>query len=438
MDKRLFTGAVMALLFALCAPVGQARAQATALPARIDLHGGQVAVYKSDRPLARVAVGNGELLEVTTIEKRQIVVIPTAGKNGFTTLHLWYEDGGQRAIDVEVRSLDPNGTIALVLRLLGPDSAAQVTEVGGNVVVTGELRAEEVARLEQIRDIYPNVVDLSTPDLVGMKPTVLMDVRIMEFRRDALRSLGIQWDSVIDGPTAGAVKDFSTSFYRILPDGSPFEDILDGVPRVNPWATYFGLATSISSRINLMTQNGDAYELAAPQLSARSGGSASFLAGGEIPIPIAGAFGSTNVEFRDYGIKLDIEPVVNGNGEISAVVSTEVSKIDPSVSVGGIPGFLTRRTGTEMNVRDGQTMVISGLVDMTGAESLSGIPGLARIPILGRLFRSDDFRAGRTDLVIFVTPRIVTPDHPANIEAIQKSDRMLQDFQDNINADIFD
>src|SRR5690606_9709103 len=131
-------------------------------------------------------------------------------------------------------------------------------------------------------------------------------------------------------------------------------------------------------------------------------------------------------------------PVVNGNGEISAVVSTEVSKIDPSVSVGGIPGFLTRRTGTEMNVRDGQTMVISGLVDMTGAESLSGIPGRARIPVPGRLFRSDGRRAARTELAISVTPRIVTPAHPANIGAIQKSDRMLQDFQDNINADIFD
>src|SRR5690606_20949803 len=203
-----------------------------------------------------------------------------------------------------------------------------------------------------------------------MKPTVLMDVRIMEFRRNALRDLGIQWQSTIDGPSGGAIRDFDTSFYRILPDGSPFEDLVDGMPPINSWATYFGLATSITSRINLLTESGDAYELASPQLSARSGGTASFLAGGEIPIPMVGAFGATTVEFREYGIKLDIEPIVNGNGEISAVVSTEVSKIDPSVAVQGIPGLLTRKTDTEMNVRDGQTIVISGLVNIEGSKEI--------------------------------------------------------------------
>lgn len=437
MQTRLILGTIVALLFSLFS-VGESAAQVAALPGSLDLYGGQVIVYKSDRPIARVAVGNGEMISVTTIEKRELVVIAGAGQNGFTTLHLWYEDGGQRAIDVQVRTLDPNGTLGLVLKLLGPDSAAQVTEVGGNVIVTGELRAEEVARIAEIKKVYPNVIDLSTPDLVGMKPTVLMDVRIMEFRRNALRDLGIQWDSVIDGPSAGAVKDFDTSFYRILPDGSPFEDLVDGLPPINSWATYFGLATSITSRINLMTQSGDAYELASPQLSARSGGKATFLAGGEIPIPMAGSFGATTVEYKEYGIKLDIEPIVNGNGEVSAVIATEVSRIDPAVAVMGIPGLLTRKTDTELNVRDGQTIVISGLVNIDGSKSLGGIPGLANIPILGRLFRSDEFRAGRTDLVIFVTPRIVTPDSPANIDAIQKSDRMLEDFKSTIGTDIFD
>ena len=252
-----------------------------------------------------------------------------------------------------------------------------------------------------------------------------------------LRELGIRWDSTIDGPSGGAIKDFSSSFFRILPEGSPFLDI-DLPARINPMETYFGLATSITSRINLMTRTGSAWELAAPQLSARSGGQATFLAGGQVPIPMAGAFGSTTVEFKDYGIKLSIEPAVNGNGEISTRVATEVSKIDPSVTVMGVPGFLTRSAETEINVRDGQTIVISGLVDMSGSKGFSGIPGLANIPVLGRLFRSDDFRAGRTDLVVFVTPRVITPDSQENLDAIQKSDRMLGDFRQAIGGDIFD
>lgn len=427
--------ALVALL--LLGMVGIAHAQVVPLPTRLELYGGQVKVFSSNRPIERVAVGNGDLIDVTTIDRRQIVVIAGAGQRGFTTLHVWYDDGGQRSIDVDVGTADPTGTSSVVREMLGVGTAAQVADLGGHVVVSGELTAEESARVQAITKLYPNVVDLSSADLVGMQPMIQMDVRIMEFKRDKLRELGIRWDSVIDGPSGGAIKDFSSSFFRILPDGSPFEGI-DLPARINPMQTYFGIATSITSRINLLAQTGNAWELAAPQLSARSGGQASFLAGGEVPIPIAGAFGSTNVEFKDYGIKLDIAPVVNGNGEISTTVSTEVSKIDPSVAVGGVPGFLTRRTDTELNVRDGQTIVISGLVDIAGAKGFSGIPGLANIPVLGRLFRSDDFQAGRTDLVVFVTPRVIHPDHPANLEAIEKSNRMLEDFKQAIGGDIFD
>ncbi|MBB1088712.1 pilus assembly protein N-terminal domain-containing protein [Lysobacter sp. SG-8] len=439
-DKILGLLAVFAMAVAgAIAPIGPVRAQAASLPSQLDLYGGQVKVYTSNRPLARVAVGNGDLIEVTTIEKRQLVVIAGAGQAGTTTLHLWYEDGGQRSVDVSVSPVDTSSTSLLVRDLLAlePDSKARVQDIGDSVVVTGELTALEAERVGVIAKLYPNVVNLSTPDLVAMQPMVLMDVRIMEFKRDALRDLGIDWQDSIDGPAGGAIKDFSSSFFRILPDGSPFED-LPLPARINPMETYFGIATSITSRINLLTQTGNAYELASPQLSARSGGSADFLAGGEIPIPLTSSFGATNVEFKEYGVKLNIEPVVNDNDEISTVIMTEVSKIDPAVSVQGIPGFLTRRTGTELNVRSGETIVISGLVDITGSKGFGGIPGLANIPVLGRLFRSDNFRAGRTDLVVFVTPRIVRPGDPANIDGIQKSERMLEDFKETIGTDIFD
>lgn len=434
--RRLLAVFLTALVM-LASPV--TRAQSVALPQSLDLHGGQVLVFKSPRNIERVAVGNGELIEVTTIEKRQLVVIASAQKAGFTTLHLWYEDGSQRAVDVTVNSADASSASGIIRQMLGADTRARVDDIGGKVVITGELTAVEAQRVGVLSKIYPDVIDLTSADPVGMQPMVLMDVRIMEFSRSRLRELGIRWDNVIDGPTGGAIKDFSSSFYRVLPDGSAFKEIEDILPgRINPMETYFGIATTIGSQIDIMTENGEAFELASPQLSARSGGSANFLAGGEIPITSVGGFGSTNVEFKEYGIKLDIQPVVNGDGEISTTVLTEVSKIDPSVTVNGIPGFLTRRTETELNVRAGQTIVISGLVDIEGSKSFLGIPGLSRIPVLGRLFRSDNFRAGRTDLVVFVTPRIISPSSPANIDGIQRSDRMLEEFRNTVGGDIFD
>jgi pilus assembly protein CpaC len=420
--------------------VGVSNAQMTTLPNQLNMYGGQVLVHTSTRPLARVAVGNGDVLEVTTIEKRQLVLIAGAGKTGETTVHLWYEDGGQRSIQVIVNAKDISATSAALRQMLGPDSTAQISDVAGNVVVSGELRPEDAAQIEAIKTLFPNVIDLSTTDLVAMQPMVLMDVRIMEVKRDGLRKLGIAWQNQIDGPIGAAIKDISTNdFYRVVPKGGVFDDIIDDLPdRINPMQSYFGIATSIASKINLLTQTGNAYELASPQLSARSGGVATFLAGGEIPLPLVGAFGQTSVEFKEYGIRMNIQPVVNRNNEISATIMTEISKLDRSVEVAGIPGLLTRKTETEFNVRDNETIVLSGLVDIEGSKGFSGIPGLANIPILGRLFRSDDFNKGRTDLVVFVTPRVITPDHELNIDAIQKSDRLLEEFEETIGSEIFD
>ncbi len=428
---------LLAALLATLTPIGLASAQHASIPSKIQLYGGQVQVFRSDRPLARVAVGNGALIEVTTIERRQVVMIAGA-TSGMTTMHLWYEDGSQRTIEVIVAGTYRPDTADAVREMLGPNAKVRVNEVGGNIVLTGELSALEAERINVIKQVYPNLVDLTSADPVDMKPMVLMDVRIMEFNKNALRDLGVRWDAVIAGPSGGYLKDIATNpYYRILPEGSPFGS-LDLPARVNPAASYFGIATSITSQIDILATSGQAWELAAPQLSARSGGTANFLVGGRLPIPISSGFGQTSIQFEDYGIQLEITPLVNENNQVMANIRTEVSKIDPTVSVLGVPGFLTRETETEINVQAGDTIVISGLVDITGSKALQGIPGLSRLPLLGRLFRSDQFRAGRTDLVVFVTPRVVTAGSPANLENIERSDRMLRDFRNTIGTDIFD
>jgi pilus assembly protein CpaC len=141
-------------------------------------------------------------------------------------------------------------------------------------------------------------------------------------------------------------------------------------------------------------------------LSTRSGYKASFLAGGEIPYSVASVNGVT-VQFKPYGIKLDIEPKVGSNGVIRAVIESEVSSIDASLSTSSGPALLTRRTRTEFNVRQGETIVLAGLLQRNSSSDVDKVPLLGDIPILGTLFRSKRYQNKETELVVFVTPSIV-------------------------------
>lgn len=401
--------------------------QAVPLPERARLYVGQAAVYKLPRALKRVAVGNGEMLQVTNIGRNELVVI--GNKLGDSTLHLWMQDGSQIEVPVTIGENDTEGLAETVRALLADSDNITVHTVADRVVVTGQdVHPGIAARIQSLKEIYPQLLDFTSSDPVGMRPMVLMDVKIMEFDSNALEELGIKWDNVIRGPMGGLLKDFTTNpYYRVLPEDSPFNNLQPGLPpAVRGTQAYFGIATTIGSSINLLMNKGKAFMLASPQLSARSGGSAKFLVGGEVPIPIPQGFGQVTIDYKEYGIKLDIDPVVNANNDISTTFMAEVSRVDPSVSVQGVPGFTTRRTSSEINVRAGETIVVSGLVDSSAAKNAEKFPLLGDIPILGKLFRSDGFRGNRTELVMFVTPRVITPDSQENIDAIERGNDIQQ------------
>jgi len=169
--------------------------------------------------------------------------------------------------------------------------------------------------------------------------------------------------------------------------------------------------------------------LAAPELATRSGGEAKFLAGGQIPLPVTSSTGQVSVTFKDYGIKLNISPVVDENDVIQAKLETEVSAIDPSVSVQGIPGFTTRSTSSDINLKSGQTVVLSGLVNENMSKAIDKFPMLGDVPVMGSLFRSTNFNAGRSDLVVFVTPMVVDPSSTANQQRLDKGKAMRERFE---------
>lgn len=414
-----------------------AHAEAPVIPDAITMYAGQALVQNAPGPLKRVAVGDGKLMQVKVVGTREMVLI--ANQPGDTSLQLWMRNGDRRSVSVHIGTGNNAQAAQTIGKLLAGSEHIKSESIGGQVVLTGSnLSPEETAHIAAIKKLYPQVLDFTTANAVQMRPVVMMKVRIMEFDKKKLDELGIKWDSVIDGPSGGLEHNWITNpYFGVFPGsemGQQFKDlgVLPGTQ------SFLGIATSIGSQINLMMQTGDAWELAAPQLAARSGGVADFLVGGEVPIPIREAFGEVTVEYKPYGIKLHIAPVVNSAGDIATDIQTEISRIDPTVNVLGYPGFLTRRAETQLNVHAGDTIVISGLVDATAAKTFDKLPGLGDIPVLGALFRSRNFQRNRTDLVMFITPTVVDANSPENRALIEKSDRLRDDLRKVAGSEIVD
>jgi pilus assembly protein CpaC len=169
-------------------------------------------------------------------------------------------------------------------------------------------------------------------------------------------------------------------------------------------------------------------------LSARSGGKAEFLAGGEIPV-VTSSISGTDVEYKEFGIILNISPIVDDENNILATINTEVSAVDLSNAVGGVPAFITRKTTTDVSMDDGETLILSGLVDRSVGESIEKFPLLGDIPILGALFRSTDWNNDLSELVIFVTPTVFDAKSQFNQERVQRRDDLIEHFKEKVDRD---
>jgi len=273
-----------------------------------------------------------------------------------------------------------------------------------------------------------------------MEKMIRMNVKIVEVRKSAVKELGIDWANSANGPAFSTVGDFfSNNLYSNYGDSGISTELPN---RISSFSTHFGIATSITSQINFLAANGDAITLAEPMLSSKNGGSAKFLAGGEVPYPVTGANGQVTVEFKEYGIKLEVSPFADDMGNVSTKIFTEVSQIDPAVTVLGAPGLLTRRTETEINVVTGKTIVISGLLTAESSEDIDKLPGLGDIPYLGALFRSENFRNQATELVVFVTPEVVDP--IANTMSVKEKamldygQKRMDEVRKKVNLNIMD
>lgn len=377
--------ALLALLVFSAAPRAEAADNMkTATAERVDLYAGEVRVLPI-RPVAKVALGNAKVVSTTILPNDQLLLLADAP--GSTMLHIWLKDGREMQLAVRVAENDASRILADVRALIQPLTGLSAREVGGQVFIEGEVDPKVKPRVAAIVKSFPKVVDLTLESDMTMKKMVHLDVRIMEFKKSALDRIGIEWAQSATGPTIG----LRIGRFQPLPGPRHFAN----------------LGVDFTSKINLMVQDGDAVELASPHLSTRSGGEATFLAGGQIPISSTNTTGQSNITFKDYGIKLSFKPVTDADNNVLIKVETEVSTIDPAVTIQEVPGFLMRRTSAEVNVRDGEPMALSGMIDTNISNTVNKVPLLGNIPVLGQLFRSTEFRNDRTEMIVFVEPRVV-------------------------------
>jgi len=389
--------------------------------------------------IERVAVGNGALLSTSMLDNGQLLIL--AESAGETTLHIWYSDGAESDLKVSIVEKNPDRLMQELQELVNHVGEIEVKKIGERIYLTGTIYDTDVHKLNLIKEAYDGVIDLTqthtsppVPVLLPEDKMVFINVKFTELRGGLDENLGVAWDQIIAGPI-GAINydaESNNAFRAADPNNAPAFVATLPASIAGPLG-FLGLATQINSAINLLVASRNAIILAEPTLSTRSGGKAEFLAGGEVPVISSGSLGSTDVEYKEFGILLEIEPIVGQDNTIFAKITTESSAIDPDRPGGGNtpPGFITRRTSTDVRMQDGETLVMSGLVDRKLSESVTKLPFLGDLPFIGAFFRNTVVDEDDNDLVIFVTPTVVennvASQHNQNL--IDKRQNMIESFK---------
>jgi pilus assembly protein CpaC len=420
---------VAAALTSLSLPVAPAQAQMGA-QAPGSIHAGTLVVplnksqvVNADRPIAKAMIGNDEIADIMPLSDRSIYVL--GKKMGTTSLTLY--DARGRVIAVMDVAVGPDvETLQSQLGALLPGEPIKVHISNDAIVLTGTVSSAGAAdRAVQLAKTYSGekIVNMMS---VGSSQQVMLEVQIAEVDRSSGKELGV---SAFGGSRGGSFDGVFGRGANLVPD--PVTGI--GVLKLDQITGQGGVfrqdinlgSLSLQGILNALETKGMARTLARPTLLALSGEKASFLAGGEFPIPVAQSGGTGNggatftVEFKSFGVSLAFTPTVLSDNTINIVVEPEVSEIDPnaSLSINGIsvPGLRTRRVSTTLELRDGESFAIAGLLQQDTKVNISQLPVLGSIPILGTLFRSTRYQKGETELLIVVTPRLVAPIKPEQV-----------------------
>ena len=375
---------------------------------------GQSRVINFDRPVGRFSVSNPDIAEAVLITPDQVLVNGKAfGQVNFIA---WEQTGGQFLVfDVYVRA-----NLSLIdsqIRALFPKEDIRLSQANGSVVISGSVKDSNTAAQVQ------SVVEAANFKTVNMltSPTsnasqIQLEVRVAEVNRNKLRDYGTSFYSVPQGGTTGYVNSgggpTSVDKATIGQTAAALEGLIQ--PALNLFL--FNRQISTAAMLRVLRQEGAFRELAEPNLIAMNGQQASFLAGGEFPVPVLQTGNGNNgitIIWKEYGIRLNFKPTIIEEDHIRLELEPEVSTIDfnNGVRFNGfvVPALRTRRAKTGVELRDGQSFALAGLLDNSETKTLSRIPIVSDIPVLGNLFKSKTFEKKETELMFFVTAHMVKP-----------------------------
>lgn len=407
------------------APIQKPAADTDSL-AEIEMFVGESRVFPTPG-VGRIAVGNGAILTAAALDNKETILFANAV--GTSSLFVWNEDGRYQRLKVVIVPGDTTRYAREISAFLAGIPGTKTSIIGDKVIVEGDhLKDLDIAKIDELAKRYPQIVNFT--NRLGWEQMILMDVKVVEFPVNELRELGLKWGAT-GGAAVGALwGPASRGHQGGIQIGVPNPPITPVSGLAIPLPSGLNLLSAInlgfSAQLNMLAQNGKASILAEPQLSARNGSKATFLAGGEYPYTVS-TINGPSVFFKQYGIKLDIVPRVDHNGVVRATIDSEVSAIDVSISTLAGPALSTRKTTTEFNVRNGETLVLSGLISRKTSTSVDKVPGLGDLPILGALFRSKRFQNDETELVVFVTPTLVDSHSPGLVDRVQRTTEKLQD-----------
>ncbi len=396
----------------------------TAVPAQDSTNELSVAVGKTvlvdlARPISRVSLGLGDIAETHAISPTEVMINGKAP--GETSLIIWDTKGGRQFFNITVRASnsavnDNMEAIRRELRLELPGQTVKVSNENGNVFLRGTVKdlisSKRAVEIAAMGGKVINLLDVTVP---ASDPQILLKVRFASVDRNKAKQLGINFFSSGFGNTIGGIATGEYSPPAIATGAPGTPATVSGLNETNIFGFLPGL--NVGATLQALETTGVVETLAEPNILAVNGKEASFLAGGEYPYPVAQ--GSTTglstitISFKEYGIRLNFVPTVTPRGTIRLQVAPEVSTLDTahSVEVSGfdVPAITSRKMKTEIELGDGQSFIIAGLLDNEETESLQKIPFLGDIPVLGKFFQSMTRTKTNTELIVICTAELVAP-----------------------------
>jgi pilus assembly protein CpaC len=385
---------------------------------RTSLRPNTTITVRTNVPFSDLVVGNAAIADVVPLTDQSLYI---QGREAGVTNVSIYDDKKNLLGIIDVRVRQDFSDAAAAVNAAVPSGEIKVTNVNERIRLTGvvasatdQARALEMA--QQFSD-KPVINALS----VAAAQQVALEVRVIEASRQAGRDLGIKVRAQggtslfgsgtglsVNANDQGQAATFLTpaeSGGRLLNSGVPFGTLIAQVLE--------GAGVKVDVIIDALERKGLARRLAQPNLTTVSGEAAKFTVGGEVPVPSsAGIGGVITYDYKPYGVRLDFLPTVLDHSRINIRLMSEVSEIDRSIAVNGFPAFTTRRAESVLELRDGQSFAMAGMLQVVNERDIEALPWLGQIPVLGALFRSTSYQKRETDLVVVVTPRLVRPTEP--------------------------